>query len=110
MSSQSSLELRSTSYQLQTNGQTECVNQEIEACLWVFMSHQQDDWADWLPLVEFAYNNMVHSATCQTPFELDARQHLHLGVEPMRTLTVEAPDAFTRQLGCTQEEAKAALE
>src|SRR5260221_222336 len=59
----------STSYHPQTNGQTECVNQEIEAYLQVFISHRQDDWANWLPLVEFAYNNKVHAATCQTPFE-----------------------------------------
>src|SRR6266446_2376767 len=84
----------STSYHPQTDGQMECVNQEIEAYLRVFVSHRQDNWADWLPLAEFTYNNKVHSATCQTPFELDARQHLHLGVEPMRTLTIEAADAF----------------
>src|SRR5260221_8863477 len=65
----------STSYHLQTDGQTERMNQEIEAYLWVFMSHQQDNWADWLLLAEFAYNNKVHTATCQTPFELDTRQH-----------------------------------
>src|SRR5258705_4165124 len=100
----------STSYHPQTNSQTEHINQEIEAYLWVFMSHQQDDWADWLPLAEFVYNNKVHSATCQTPFKLDAGQHPHLGVEPMRTSTIEAADAFTRQLGHTQEEAKVALE
>src|SRR5260221_11744816 len=40
----------STSYHLQTDGQTEWVNQEIEAYLRVFVSHQQDDWANWLPL------------------------------------------------------------
>src|SRR5258708_17770100 len=79
----------SSSYHPQTNGQTERVNPGS-------LSHQQDDWADWLPLVEFAYNNKVHSATRWTPFELDARQHLHLGVEPMRTSTIEAADAFTR--------------
>src|SRR5260221_2723665 len=100
----------STSYHLQTDGQTEHVNQEIEAYLRVFVSHRQDDWADWLPLGEFAYNNKVHSATCQTLFELDARQHPCLGVEPMRTSTIEAVDTFTRRLGHTQEEAKAALE
>src|SRR5258708_37886964 len=58
----------STSYHLQTNGQTERMNQEIEAYLWVFVSHQQDDWADSLPLAEFSYNNKVHTATHQTPF------------------------------------------
>src|SRR5258707_2993080 len=84
----------STSYHLQTDGQTEHMNQEIEAYLWVFMSHRQDDWADWLLLAEFAYNNKVHTATCQTPFELDPRQHPCLGVEPTRTSTVEAADAF----------------
>src|SRR5258708_14175772 len=47
----------STSYHPQTDGQTERMNQEIEAYLRVFVSHQQDDWADWLPLAEFAYNN-----------------------------------------------------
>src|SRR5258707_526055 len=85
----------STSYHPQTDGQMECVNQEIEAYLQVFVSHRQDDWADWLPLAEFAYNNKVHTATCQTPFELDTGQHPCLGVEPTRTSTIEAVDAFT---------------
>src|SRR5258708_4070172 len=100
----------STSYHPQTDSQTEHVNQEIEAYLRVFISHQQDNWANWLLLAEFAYNNKVHAATHQTPFELDASQHLHLGVEPMRTSTIEAADAFARQLDHAQEEAKAALE
>src|SRR5258707_64476 len=99
----------STSYHPQTDGQMERVNQEIEAYLRVFVSHRQDDWVDWLPLVEFAYNNKVHAATHRTPFKLDAGQLPHLGVEAMRTLTVEAADTFTRQLDRAQEEAKAAL-
>src|SRR5258707_3762016 len=86
----------STSYHPQTDGQMEHVNQEIEAYLRVFMSHQQDDWADWLPLAEFAYNDKVHAATHQTPFELDVGQHPCLGVEPTRTSTVEAADTFMR--------------
>src|SRR5258705_8074337 len=65
----------STSYHLQTDGQTECMNQEIEAYLQVFVSHQQDDWADWLPLVGFAYNNKVHTATRHTRFQLVTAQH-----------------------------------
>jgi transposase InsO family protein len=49
----------STPYHPQTDGQTERVNQEIEAYLHVFVNHWQDDWADWLPLAKFAYNNQV---------------------------------------------------
>src|SRR5258705_8060147 len=100
----------STSYHPQTNGQTEHVNQEIEAYLRVFMSHRQDNWANWLLLAEFAYNNKVHTATRRTLFELDTGQHPCLGVEPTRTSTIEAVDAFARQLDRTQEEVKAALE
>src|SRR5258705_10369080 len=100
----------STSYHPQTDGQTEHVNQEIEAYLQVFVSHRQDDWANWLPLTEFSYNNKVHTATHQTPFEPDTGQHPCLGVEPMRTSTIEAADAFARQLDHAQEEVKAALE
>ena len=61
----------STSYHLQTDGQTEHMNQEIEAYLHVFVSHHPDDWADWLLLVEFVYNSKVHTAMCWTLFELD---------------------------------------
>src|SRR5260370_28164044 len=86
----------STSYHPQTDSQTEHVNQEIEVYLQVFISHQQDDWADWLPLAEFAYNNKVHTATHRTLFELDTGQHPCLGVEPMRTSTIEAADTFAQ--------------
>src|SRR5258705_12771423 len=86
----------STSYHPQTDGQMERVNQEIEAYLQVFVSHRQDDWADWLPLAEFAYNNHIHSTTCCTPFELDSGQHPQMGLEPTQSSTVEATDDFAQ--------------
>src|SRR5258708_11030367 len=88
----------------------EQVNQEIEAYLRVFVSHHQDDWADWLPLAEFAYNNCVHSATHCTPFELGSGQHPQMGLEPTQSSAVEAADDFTQQMSQMQDEAKAALE
>src|SRR5258708_2160332 len=100
----------STAYHPQTDGQTEQVNQEIEAYLRVFVSHRQDDWADWLPLAEFAYNNHVHSATHHTPFKLDSDQHPWMGSEPTQSSAVEAPDDFTQRMSQMQDEAKAALE
>src|SRR5258708_36648266 len=90
--------------------QMEQVNQEIEAYLQVFVSHRQDDWADWLPLAKFAYNNHVHSATCHTPFELDSGQHPWMGSEPTQSSTVEAADNFAQQMSLMQDKVKAALE
>ncbi|SJL16931.1 uncharacterized protein ARMOST_20463 [Armillaria ostoyae] len=58
----------STAFHPQMDGQTECVNQEVKKYLHIFISHRQDDWTDWLPLAEFAYNNRVHSATGKSPF------------------------------------------
>ncbi|SJK97334.1 uncharacterized protein ARMOST_00586 [Armillaria ostoyae] len=58
----------STAFHPQTDGQTERVNQEIEKYLRIFINFRQDDWADWLPLAEFAHNNRIHSATGKSPF------------------------------------------
>ena len=47
----------STAYHLQTDGQTERVNQEVEQFLHLFMNQRQDDWYDSISIAEFAYNN-----------------------------------------------------
>ena len=75
----------------------------------MFINHCQDDWADWLPITEFAYNNHIHSSTHRTPFELDTGQHPHMGTEFPCTSTIEAADAFVSHMAQMQEEAKAAL-
>jgi len=53
----------STAYCPQTDGQTEHVNQKLEQYLHVFVNERQDNWDEWLPMAEFAYNNHVHSST-----------------------------------------------
>src|SRR5882724_8081904 len=58
----------STAYHPETDGQTERVNQILEQYLHVYINYQQDNWVNLLPLAEFAYNNMSHSATMVTPF------------------------------------------
>jgi hypothetical protein len=44
------------------------MNAGMEQYLQVFVNHQQDDWVQWLPLVEFAANNEVSESTKCTPF------------------------------------------
>src|SRR6185295_17709419 len=60
----------STAYHPQTDGQSERVNQWLEAYLRSFVNHQQDDWAKWLPYAEFCYNNSVNRTTGKTPFQI----------------------------------------
>jgi hypothetical protein len=99
----------STAFHPQTDGQTERVNQEIEQYLRIFINQRQDDWAEWLPLAEFAYNNRIHASTRRTPFELDSGQHPRMGVEPRLTTKVEAVDEFVDRIQKATEEAKSAL-
>jgi hypothetical protein len=98
----------STAYHPQTDGQTERTNQQIESYLRTYTNYQQDDWADLLPIAEFAYNNAPHSATQISPF------FANYGYHPRATIsldiTVPDPTAhdFARPLSdlhdfCRQE-------
>ena len=65
----------------QGDGQMEQVNQELEQCLCLFMNQKQDNWDDLLPIMEFQYNNHIHSATQNIPFLLDTGWIPHMGFE-----------------------------
>ena len=45
----------STAYHPQSDGQTERVNEIIEAYLRAFINYMQDDWDEWLDLAEMAW-------------------------------------------------------
>ena len=47
----------STTYHPQTDGKTKRVNRILEEMLRMYVMHQQRKWEEYLPLVEFAYNN-----------------------------------------------------
>ena len=59
----------STAYHPQTDGQTERQNQTLEYYLRHYVNWQQDDWARWLPLAQFAYNTTKHTALNMSPAE-----------------------------------------
>jgi len=58
----------STAFHPQTDGQTERLNQTIEAYLRTFVSKEQDDWKRLLPMAEFAYNNSATTGNGMSPF------------------------------------------
>jgi len=55
----------------QTDRQTECINQELDQFLHLFVNKRQNGWYNLLPIAEFQHNNHVHSTTQQPPFLLD---------------------------------------
>ena len=56
-------------------GQTERVNQVIEAYLRSFVNKEQTDWCELLPMAEYAYNNSVTTATGLTSFFANYGRH-----------------------------------
>ena len=54
----------------QTDGQTKVMNQHLETMLRVYVSKDQKDWAQWLDILQFAYNNAMHSSHKSTPAQL----------------------------------------
>jgi hypothetical protein len=61
------------------DGQTEWMNQELEQYLRIYVNYQQD-WLEWLLLVEFAYNNQEHSAMKCSPFFANYGRHPNKGM------------------------------
>jgi hypothetical protein len=59
----------STAYHPQIDGQTEVVNKCLETYLRCFSFERKNQWAQWLPLVEWWYNASYHTTTHMTPFE-----------------------------------------
>jgi len=59
----------STTYQPQTNGQIKRVNGILEEMLRMFVMHQQQKWEEYLPLVEFTYNNGYQESFRISAFE-----------------------------------------
>jgi hypothetical protein len=72
----------STAYHPQTDKQTEHVNWELKQYLRVFVSEQQDNGMELLPLAEFQYNNHVHASTQHSPFLLNTGHHPCMGFKP----------------------------
>jgi hypothetical protein len=100
----------SMAYHPQTDGQTECINQELEGYLCIFTSRQQDNWDDLLPLGEFSHNNHIHSSTQQTLFMLDTGRHPRMGFEPHRLCSkLELVNEFVERMSQGLEEARSAI-
>jgi len=75
----------STAYHPETDGQSERANQDVERGLRTYCNYMQDDWAKWLPMVEFSDNSNTSSATSMTPFYFNKGFHPRMSFDPDTT-------------------------
>uniref|UniRef100_I1Q2D3 Integrase catalytic domain-containing protein n=1 Tax=Oryza glaberrima TaxID=4538 RepID=I1Q2D3_ORYGL len=79
----------SSSYHPQTDGQTERLNQCLEAYLRCTVYSCPTQWSQWLSQAQFGYNTSFHSALGKTPYEvLFARKASHFGLTDLGQSTV----------------------
>ena len=100
----------SIAYHPQTDRQIERINQELEQYLRVFIDYRQEQWPDWLGMVEFAYNNRIHMVTKILSFKVNYGQDPRMEFERKRKGKYEAVGKFIERMKKIQEEAKAVLE
>jgi hypothetical protein len=60
----------SSAYHPQTDGQSERTNQSVETALRIFGNFRQDDWSEWLPLIQYQMNMAPSTVTKKAPYEL----------------------------------------
>jgi len=90
----------STVHHLQTDVQTERVNQELEVYLHAYVDYYQDDWEACLPFAEFSYNNRHHSAIGMSPFFAEYGYNPSFSINPVNSQSVPAVD---ERLDCLWE-------
>ncbi|KAJ3551705.1 hypothetical protein NP233_g13027 [Leucocoprinus birnbaumii] len=100
----------SSSHHPQTDGQTERMNQEIEQYFRVFVNYHMDDWAEWLPIAEFSYNNKASTATKRSPFFITKGFEVNSSLGPTRGgERAESADEFVERMRKVREDTAAAL-
>ena len=86
-------------YHPQTNGQSEIANSNILDLLKTHVTKvdQRDRWQGYLPILEYAYNNTVHTSIKMAPFEIiEGRPKLPLIVKTLGK--VFAIDKYSRDM------------
>jgi hypothetical protein len=85
------------------------MNQTLKTFLHAFCSYQQDDWFDYLPLTEFAFNNSKNSSIQQTPFYANMAFHPASDIQITERTTNPSSTKLTNCLDIIHAELQAEL-
>ena len=95
-------------FHLQTDGQTGRLNHKINTYLRIYISDRQQDWAKWIKITQFVWNNTVSSVTTDSPFRITRSYSPRLGTEPVDVSAPAAKDfaAIFNKVIAASEKAK----
>ena len=82
----------STAFHPQTNGQTERLNREINQYLRTYVNDRQNEWAKWIKIAQFVWNDTISEVTTDSPFGITQSYFPRMGVEPAETTAPAAKD------------------
>ena len=99
----------STAFHPQTDGLTEWKNQWVEQFLQTVTMHQQNDWAQWLPLATVVHNWATNSTTKITPSEALLGYLPHLDYYWRKETSNHQVEECSETAAQQWEQAKAAL-
>jgi len=85
----------STAFHPQADGQTEWLNREINQYLRTYINDQQNEWAKWIKIAQFVWNNTVLEVTTDSLFGITWSYSPCMGVEPVETVAPAAKDFAT---------------
>ena len=99
----------SMAYHPETDGQTERTNQELEQYLRMYVNHRQNNWAEWLAMMEFAFNNKVHTVMKMSLFQVNYKREPRIGFDIRKKEKNEKAEEFVKEMKERHEEARVAL-
>ena len=82
----------------------------MEQYLRLYISYHQDDWVEWLPLAEFAYNNRSYSSTGKSLFLINLGRHPNTSKEIEKSKERNPlADKFLEEMSHIRKEVEEAL-
>ena len=93
----------STSFHPETDGQTENANSALKQYLRAYVSYNQDNWVDFLPMAEFEANSSRSSSSGIAPFMATKGYLPRSGVEPSTPWDTTASQRAKRQVMAADE-------
>jgi len=85
-------------YHPEGDGQTEQTKQTLKQYLRIYCNYQQDNWAELLPLAEFAFNNSPSATTGVSPFFANKGYHPDIEVNSDLGLSSSHAQEYTSDL------------